>query len=115
MKFLKTAGQESLTGSKMGCPFCKRTMDKLGSYEFTLKFILNVYDFYHANNLSSNNDEIRFVDEKIPMYQIFNHENEINKDIPKVPENEILDENNEALDMRKIINQFLMTHFDPFS
>ena len=113
MKFLRAAGEENLTGAQMSCPFCKRVMDKLGSYEFTLKFILNVYDFYHANNLSSNNDEIRFVDERIPMYQIFNHENELNKDIPKTSENENLDENDEENAQSKSKNH-LQSCLTPF-
>lgn len=69
--------------TQITCPFCQRFIEKIGAYEFTLKFMLNILDFYHTNKLNSNNDDMKFSDESIPMYQIFNYDSRPNQDIAK--------------------------------
>ena len=82
-------------------------MDKHGAYEFTIRFILNIHEYYHAHNLMVNTDDGKFVDENLAIYQIFNYhninnhqnknENGVNEDLKDV-DNENLDESHQDLD-----------------
>jgi hypothetical protein len=78
--------------TQIPCPFCHRFIEKKGAYEFTLKFMLNILDYYHKNKMNSQNDDQNVTNEKVPMYQIFNHYNKPNQDIAKLIEQSNSDE-----------------------
>ncbi|CAI2385909.1 unnamed protein product [Moneuplotes crassus] len=70
--------------TQMQCPFCKKFITKTGSYEFTLKFILNVYQYYISLPKSSSLDEGKTVAE--PIHQIFEYKSCVNKYLHKIIE-----------------------------
>ena len=40
-----------------------------------------MHQYYHSHNLQAYSEDGKFSDEKIPMYQIFNHRKILNKDL----------------------------------
>jgi len=91
--------------SQMACPFCDIIIEKLGAYEFTLKYLLTIYEFYQRNNMSSSQLEDKLVGEKCKMHQIFNNsESCLNKDIPGLRNNRDLNESEES--KSKLISLF---------
>jgi hypothetical protein len=68
------------SSTQMSCPICNSIMEKQGAYEFTIKYLLSIYNFYQSNNCGQNVDDMKNGDENVPIYHIFNKQ-PINRDL----------------------------------
>lgn len=76
----------------MACPICSKPMEKYGSYEFTIKFLINIYEYYKTNLIKLSNDEQRLTEQELKIYQVFNFTNKHNRDIQEVLLNDSKDQ-----------------------
>ncbi|CAI2386263.1 unnamed protein product [Moneuplotes crassus] len=85
--------------TQIECPFCKRFTEKSGSYEFTLKFLLDIYEYYISMPKRSLFDDGRTIRENLPIHQIFECPSSANKDLSKIIESQTEEEEKENQDL----------------
>ena len=75
-------------------------MDRRGSFEFTIKYILKVYDYYHKTCLHNQPDDNRLIEKESEIMRIFNYQqNPIIYNKSKVKPKSNPQENNDVNDV----------------